>query len=323
MRHAARINLNPSNLAGSCLNERWHSHFKSKSSKPTIYQIISPISHLLKNQQQKIANPDTPIWKIKPPIIDTLLTELIKKDETNPHISKTLSLEIINNYTGDIHIYTDGSKTENAVACAAYIINYTKTIQKRLHSNSSIFIAELTAINSSLSWLLEQQLNNLKYENSAIIFTDSLSSLQALKHPQNQPVTQIFFDILKNIHILRENNFNIKLCWIPSHVGIPANEIVDNLAKNATVFPPPIDAEKFTLAEIYNNIDNHILYTWQQQIDAYKGAKHYKETQDKVNFNIKFAHQNSKIEATITRLRLGHTNLNYDKFLRKHTDDPN
>ena len=67
-----------------------------------------------------------------------------------------------------------------------------------------------------------------------IIFTDSLSSLQAFDsnncdHPFIQDILKLFNDCLSV-------NKKVVLAWVPSHVGIKGNEKADELAKQALNF---------------------------------------------------------------------------------------
>ena len=67
-----------------------------------------------------------------------------------------------------------------------------------------------------------------------IIFTDSLSSFQALDsnncdHPFIQDILKLFNDCLSV-------NKKVVLAWVPSHVGIKGNEKADELVKKALNF---------------------------------------------------------------------------------------
>ena len=90
-------------------------------------------------------------------------------------------------------IYTDGSKTENRVAAAATFNNLSA--QVRLPGNTSIFTAELQALKMAFNIV-----KNCDWD-CFIIFTDSLSSLQALDsnncdHPFLQDILTRFNDCL-------------------------------------------------------------------------------------------------------------------------------
>ena len=61
-------------------------------------------------------------------------------------------------------------------------------------------------------------------------FSDSLSALQALLNPDSSDLIQ---EIMYLKHQLSNMGIHVSLVWIPSHVGIIGNEIVDKLAKES------------------------------------------------------------------------------------------
>ena len=89
-------------------------------------------------------------------------------------------------------IYTDGSKAENNVAAAATSNNLSA--QVRLPGNASIFTAELQALKMAFNIV-----KNCDWDRF-IIFTDSLSSLQALD--SNNCDNSFIQDILKPLMIV-------------------------------------------------------------------------------------------------------------------------
>ena len=93
-----------------------------------------------------------------------------KKSEVDSHIFKTEFLEIKSAYKHYISIYTDGSKQEEKVACAVISPNFTDSI--RLPDNSSIFTAEVKAIDIAFYHIRDQP------EKQFIIYSDSLSVLR-------------------------------------------------------------------------------------------------------------------------------------------------
>lgn len=90
----------------------------------------------------------------------------------------------------------------------------------------SIMSAELSA----LLFVLHQR---SKY--SCTIFTDSLSSLQALNAPTYNIHNPVVFDVLSTD--LLNNRHIINLVWIPSHVNITGNELADVSAKKGLTHP--------------------------------------------------------------------------------------
>ena len=119
-------------------------------------------------------------------------------------------------------MYTDGSKDGEKVASAAILDG--ESYQFRLPNNSSIFSAELKAIDLALNHI--EQDAYWRY----IIFTDSLSAMQALEGEKtDNPLVVI---LLKKLSRLCKKA-DIVFCWLPSHIGINGNEEGDKAAKDA------------------------------------------------------------------------------------------
>ena len=115
-----------------------------------------------------------PPWCIKPPKIVLDLVHL-KKDRTDASIYKQLFMEIRDRYRDYIPVYTDDSRDGNAVACATVFSSNT-VISMTLPDSASVFTAEVWAIIKALEQIKDSTTS--KY----IVFTDSLSCLQALHH---------------------------------------------------------------------------------------------------------------------------------------------
>ena len=172
---------------------------------------------------QTVSLPDDPPWTIQKPHIDLFLTHQ-KKHLGDNCMFQSLFAELKSYYSDHRAIYTDGSKTENRVAAAATCNNLSA--QVRLPGNASIFTAELQALKMAFNIV-----KNCDWD-CFIIFTDSLSSLQALDgnncdHPFIQDILKLFSDCL---------SVKVVLAWVPSHVGIKGNEKADELAKQALNF---------------------------------------------------------------------------------------
>ena len=105
-------------------------------------------------------------------------------------IFKSKYLEIKRQYYIQEPIYTDGSKDGERVPVAALIDD--KLHQFRLPDKSSIFSAELKAIDLVLDHIKED--NHWRY----IIFTDSLSAMQALDNALITKLLDKFSDICEN-----------------------------------------------------------------------------------------------------------------------------
>ena len=90
-------------------------------------------------------------------------------------------------------MYTDGSKDEEKVGCAA--AKYDDCKKMRIPDGSSVFTAEAKAIDLALDFV-----NNCTYTDKFVIFSDSLSVLQALNHTSSKN-SQIQHLLLKHHEI--------------------------------------------------------------------------------------------------------------------------
>jgi len=116
--------------------------------------------------------PSKPPWLLKRPQIDFSVHDFCK-ESTPPEIFHAKYYEICDQYQDYCKLYTDGSMSGNLVGSAAICGTTTKTVQ--LPNSVSIFRAELYAITMALNIIYP------KKENNFIIFSDSMSSLQAVK----------------------------------------------------------------------------------------------------------------------------------------------
>ncbi|XP_023247171.1 uncharacterized protein LOC111643480 [Copidosoma floridanum] len=128
--------------------------------------------------------------------------------------------------------FTDGSKTDQYTytGLAFYCPPPNgHTFKGRISPHASIFTAEALAIYLTLEYIIENDISH------SIIFSDSRSSLESIADTSPLNVTHhvTIHRIKKALLELSLANKSVILAWIPSHKGIPGNEIVDQLAKDA------------------------------------------------------------------------------------------
>ena len=92
-----------------------------------------------------------------------------------------------------------------------------------------------------------------------IIFTDSLSCLQALLYMKLEQT--LIGMVIRKCVFLNIANTDIIFCWVPSHVGIRGNEKADSAAKS------PLDLLRAKVGVPYTDfkylISQYIFSTWQ------------------------------------------------------------
>ena len=95
---------------------------------------------------------------------------------------------------------------------------------------SSIFTAEVIAILHCLLTIPTLDFQNKQF----LIQSDSLSPLTSIQNKfSTNPIVN---HIHHQLHILKTLNFDIKLLYIPSHLGILGNNEIDHHAKSALSF---------------------------------------------------------------------------------------
>ena len=188
-------------------------------------------------------------------------------------------------------VYTDGSRDGNDVACATVFPSNT-VISMRLH--------EVWAIIKALEEIKDSIVS--KY----IVFTDSLSCLQALhhmklEHPLIGMVIRkcVFFKFAKTYFVF---------CWVPSHNGIKGNENADFAAKSALDLPRTKVGVPYS--DFKHCISQYILSTWQ---DDWNGAVVSKlQSVIPVLGDWQSSYRRCrKDEVVLCRARIGHTHLTH------------
>ena len=116
--------------------------------------------------------PEFPLWTCKSATYNYYLAS-DKKATTDPMIFKNKLLEVKEQYYTHEDIYRDGSKDGDKVASAAILDS--ELYQFRLPNNSSIFSAELKAIDFALNHIEQDPIGDTSF------ITDSLSARQALE----------------------------------------------------------------------------------------------------------------------------------------------
>lgn len=129
-------------------------------------------------------------------------------------------------------IYTDGSKSSDAYAVTAAFVTYKPRKNKwkefwyKLPPTSTAFQAERHAVLKATSFIEECCEPGIYH-----LLSDSLSVLQALKHPNPKDI--IIARIQQSIVNCMFTQKVIHISWVKGHCGIQGNEIADQACRNA------------------------------------------------------------------------------------------
>ncbi|GBN42777.1 hypothetical protein AVEN_31614-1 [Araneus ventricosus] len=158
---------------------------------------------------------------------EKLLSFSSKKDQ-HPVLHKQLALETTHNTPlGAVRIFTDESQNDNGNTGNGVVIKTPDAIakiKKRNPNFCSVFRSELMAIDEALDHMIS---NNSSCD--IWIFTGSRSSIQFLSNWRNIG-DKTGTNIVNKLRIYSSHN-DIHLQWIPSHVDLFFNDLVDELAR--------------------------------------------------------------------------------------------
>lgn len=287
------------------LQPHWTNEYKTRHSKfKSIYTRTSECLSSLNMPFKGPSFPHTPPWLNKPIKVNTSLRKSESKKADHPDGIKQLVMETMQEYQHHTCIYTDGSKAGNVAAAAFVIPSEHVYCKMRLCDYSSAYAAELTAIKEALQWIAENDSENRHF----VIFSDSLSVVTSLKRSVSKSRPTLLDETIGVYNSIALST--VEVVWIPSHLDIEGNEIADRLAKESLTITQINSTNYLELSEVYLMIDSHVINKWQTEYTNDQRGQFYKALYPTVNTNIKYLDYNRKKEVQLTRLRLGHVNLN-------------
>ncbi len=179
--------------------------------------------------------------------------------------------------------------------------------KSRLPDKSSIFSAELRAI------LLALDCADVSWKTQFILFSDSLSSLQAIHNLKtDHPIVR---QVLERHNRLSLSGKEMIFCWLPSHTGITGNDRADNAAKAAlevTQYP----TSTFVTLILNPTINTFIHYSMQSRWDVLVDNKLHAIKPTLGEWTPGFRNVR-RDEVVLSRLRIGHTRLTHSYLLKR------
>lgn len=230
-----------------------------------------------------------------------------KKQENSANLLKHLFLEHVHHYHSDsTHIYTDGSKTGDAVGCAA--VSPERSINRKLMGETSIYSAELYALTLAMDIINDSPYNNFT------IFSDSKSSIQALRaYDSNHPIIS---QITEQLLLLAQAGKSITLCWVPGHVDITGNDKADTEAKRASTSADRPVNTGVPARDLYPVIKLAVMTHWQRQWTEQQHNK-LRELKDTIRPWSSSCCRSRRMETVLCRLRIGHTRLTHGYLMER------
>jgi len=139
-----------------------------------------------------------------------------------------------------------------------------------------------------------------------IVFSDSLSALQAIKNFDVD--NYLVMHIVGEHSRLEKSGKHVELCWIPSHVGITGNENADAAAKAALC--QQITFSKLPATDLYPSVSQYCSSEWQVSWDSCTSNKLHAII-PVVGSNVMEKSLNRRDSSVLNRVQLGHTRLTH------------
>jgi ribonuclease HI len=233
------------------------------------------------------------------------------KSDTPPAHFVALFHEMVAKYFSDtVHIYTDGSKMDTKSGSAIVFPGQPdQSASFRLPDNTSIFTAEGFALLFALG-----KIEEILPHNQFTIFSDSLSCILALNNHQHDNI--YIRRAADKLDRLTDEGIAVSICWIPSHVGIPGNELADEAAKQA------LELDIQYILQPHNDsrqaIRQYINAKWQAEWDEVGNDLHRALPLLPHKYSAVLPRREERV---LARLHIGHTRLTHSYRLDR-TDRP-
>jgi ribonuclease HI len=138
---------------------------------------------------------------------------------------------VTSEYGASCIFYTDGSLIEGCVSFAVHQMGVSEFGHK-IPSPAGVFTVELSTLFTALRHIAEV----IRPSERCLILTDSLSSIKAMLSRKIAHQTHpLVYECKQLCWSLCHNAIEVKLMYIPSHVGLVRNEIVDEWARQAAL----------------------------------------------------------------------------------------
>lgn len=229
-------------------------------------------------------------------------------DKNNLNANSYFICKVAKIWPGWNYIYTDASKRSpsGCTGVGIYHSQYKITQHVKFPPETSVFTGEAFGLLKALEYILIMKLKE------AVIFSDSLSALQALeKYPfcRSAPSYPVIIETRNKLYQCFLKGFSVAFAWVPSHCGIRGNEKADRIANEAIEDGDLFPYKNYT-HDLINLPRTYLQNSWQDcwsQSCILKG-KSYSRIQPSIPikpwfFKHKFCKRSTSV---LIRMRLGH-----------------
>uniref|UniRef100_L7M0K7 Putative tick transposon n=1 Tax=Rhipicephalus pulchellus TaxID=72859 RepID=L7M0K7_RHIPC len=191
--------------------------------------VISHQDHLPSNYAPQVI-PEIPLWTMPKPTVRLSIPGITKKSRIPTAGLKHFALSYITYmYRYTVHIFADGSVTQNSSAAAFTVPDMGVTKRFKITHRTSSTAAELTGVRQAAHFISQQS------PATWTLFCDSKPALQLIGNymKQGTAYSPLVYEIMIMLTEASQSGHTITLQWIPSHCGIAGNEQADAEAKMA------------------------------------------------------------------------------------------
>lgn len=170
-----------------------------------------------------------PWWKGPTILIDSNEDDTIRRHDVN-----TLCRD-----RGVLDIYTDGSGIKGSVGAAAVAParEMGRMAYMGTEDTSTVYAAKFQGIAMATGMAKGAKETTDPDLWAVNIYTDNQAAIQSSAKPGTQSSQYLLQRIVKGIDSLHSLNVQVRIHWIPAHVGVPGNEAADRAAKAAALGP--------------------------------------------------------------------------------------
>ncbi|KYN03203.1 hypothetical protein ALC62_05959 [Cyphomyrmex costatus] len=220
-------------------------------------------------------------------------------------------------------LFTDGSCVQDSQYAGFAVTSLDGSISEKYRCAGfvSSYYMEAMAILTAL------ELGDRYGWSKLVIFSDSKSVLSAVNATFDHRSSSYLILFIKDriIRLSRDMGTEVKLVWIPSHIGISGNERADRLAKEAITSGR--DTQLGIPTSEFRNLWNRMMYSdtfeWVKSNAPVRGARYCD------NYLVESKHvwfrdfkAKRKTVVSINRIRSGHTSLRKSLFRFRIVDSP-